>query len=158
MKLVMIAAVDRNMGIGYKNELLVKLKKDMKYFRNVTLNHTIVMGKKTYDSIGKRLPERDNIVITHSDTKIDDYRLKSMTLEEFLEQYKDSSCTVYVIGGASIYSALLPYADELLLTRIEAEYEADTYFPDIDDFVEVERHWETEKGTRFAFTKLVRIE
>lgn len=154
MRLVLIAAVDKNFGIGYENELLVKLKKDMKFFRETTLNHIIVMGKNTYESIGRPLPKRKNIVITHHPVSHDD--VTNMTLDEFLSTYKDIDETIYCIGGASIYEALLPYADELLLTKIEKEYKADRYFPDIKDFVEVERVWETEMGTRFAFTKLIR--
>lgn len=150
----LIAAVDKNMGIGYENELLVKLKKDMKYFKENTLNHIVVMGKNTYISIGKPLPQRLNIVITHDGVK--NSHVESMTLEEFLETYKDSKEDIYCIGGEQIYRALLPYADELLLTRIEKEYKADKHFPEIKDFVEVERTWETEQGIRFAFTRLIR--
>lgn len=150
----LIAAVDKNMGIGYENELLVKLKKDMKYFKENTLNHIVVMGKNTYLSTGKPLPQRLNIVITHE--KVLNKHVKSMTLENFVEIYKDSKEDIYCIGGEQIYRALLPYADELLLTRIEKEYKADKYFPEIKDFVEVERTWETEQGIRFAFTRLIR--
>lgn len=150
----LIAAVDKNMGIGYENELLVKLKKDMKYFKENTLNHTVVMGKNTYFSIGKPLPQRLNIVITHK--KVQNKNVKIMTLEKFLETYKDSQEVIYCIGGEQIYKELIPYADEILLTRVEKSYKANKYFPDVTDFVEVERTWETERGIRFAFTRLVR--
>lgn len=154
MRLVLIAAVDKNFGIGYENELLVKLKKDMKYFKEKTLHHVIVMGKNTYLSIGRPLPKRNNIVITHHPVSHDD--VTSMGLEEFLDLYKDSDEEIYCIGGASLYKELLPYADELLLTKIEKEYKADAYFPETKDFIEVERTWETESGIRFAFTRMVR--
>lgn len=150
----LIAAVDKNMGIGYENELLVKLNKDMKYFKENTLNHIVVMGKNTYCSITKPLPQRLNIVITHK--QVHNKHVKSMTLEKFLDTYKDSKEVIYCIGGEQIYKELLPYADEILLTRVEREYKANKYFPDVTDFVEVERIWETEKGIRFAFTRLIR--
>ena len=152
MRLVLIAAVDKNMGIGYENELLVRIKKDMKYFKEKTLNHIIVMGKNTYVSIGRPLPKRENIVITHHPV----FEVTSMTLEKFLETYKDSKEVIYCIGGASIYKELIPYADELLLTKIEREYKADAFFPDTKDFIEVERTWETENDIRFAFTRMIR--
>ena len=150
----LIAAVDKNMGIGYENELLIKLKKDMKYFKENTLNHIVVMGKNTYLSIGKPLPQRLNIVITHK--KVQNKHIKSMTLEKFLETYKDSKEVIYCIGGEQIYKELIPYADEILLTRVEKSYKENKYFPDVTDFVEVERTWETERGIRFAFTRLER--
>ena len=149
----LIAAVDKNMGIGYENALLVKVKKDMKYFKENTLNHIVVMGKNTYFSIGKPLPQRLNIVITHK--KVQNKNIKIMTLEKFLETYKDSQEVIYCIGGEQIYKELIPYADEILLTRVEKSYKANKYFPDVTDFVEVERTWETERGIRFAFTRLV---
>ena len=152
MRLVLIAAVDKNMGIGYENELLVRIKKDMKYFKEKTLNHIIVMGKNTYVSIGGPLPNRENIVITHHTV----FDVTSMTLEKFLETYKDKDETIFCIGGASIYKELIPYADELLLTKIEREYKADAFFPDTKDFIEVERTWETENDIRFAFTRMIR--
>lgn len=124
MRLVLIAAVDKNMGIGYENALLVRIKKDMKYFKEKTLNHIIVMGRNTYVSIGRPLPKRENIVITHRPV----FDVTSMTLEKFLETYKDSKEVIYCIGGASIYKELIPYADELLLTKIEREYKADAFF------------------------------
>ena len=154
MRLVLIAAVDKNMGIGYGNELLVRIKKDMKYFKEKTLNHIIVMGRNTYVSIGKPLPKRENIVITHHPVSHDE--VTSMTLEKFLETYKDSKEVIYCIGGASIYKELIPYADELLLTKIEREYKADAFFPDTKDFIEVERTWETENDIRFVFTRMIR--
>lgn len=154
MRLVLIAAVDKNFGIGYENELLVKLKKDLKYFKEKTLHHVIVMGKNTYLSIGRPLPKRNNIVITYHPVSHDD--VTSMGLEEFLDLYKDSDEEIYCIGGASLYKELLPYADELLLTKIEKEYKADAYFPETKDFIEVGRTWETESGIRFAFTRMVR--
>ena len=154
MRLVLIAAVDKNMGIGYANELLVRIKKDMKYFTEKTLNHIIVMGRNTYVSIGRPLPKRENIVITHHPVSHDE--VTSMTLEKFLETYKDSKEVIYCIGGEQIYKELLPYADEILLTRVEKEYKANKYFPDVTDFVEVERTWETENDIRFAFTRMVR--
>ena len=152
MRLVLIAAVDKNMGIGYENELLVRIKKDMKYFKEKTLNHIIVMVRNTYVSIGRPLPKRENIVITHHPV----FDVTSMTLDKFLETYKDSKEVIYCIGGASIYKELIPYADELLLTKIEREYKADAFFPDTKDFIEVERTWETENDIRFAFTRMIR--
>lgn len=150
-----IAAIDRNRGIGYKNELLVKLKKDMKYFRETTRGHKVVMGRKTYDSIGKPLPNRENIIITHSNIS-NVSNITCITLEEFLEKYNKES-EIYVLGGASIYKEFLPYTDELLLTEIDEEYEADTYFPEYKwMFKEVSREVKEENGVHFAFVRYIR--
>ena len=151
-KLKIIVAVANNNAIGNKGKLLYTLKDDMKYFKEKTLNHIIVMGRNTYVSIGRPLPKRENIVITHHPV----FDVTSMTLEKFLETYKDTDETIFCIGGASIYKELIPYADELLLTKIEREYKADAFFPDTKDFIEVERTWETENDIRFAFTRMIR--
>lgn len=146
-----IVAIDKNRGIGKDNKLLVKLKKDMKYFQEVTSGNTVVMGRKTYESIGRALPNRKNIVITHG--KIDNRDVISMTLEEFKELYiKENKEDVYIIGGASIYKELIGYVDELLVTEIEGEFESDSFFPLYKgEFKEYSRKEEKENGIAFSF-------
>ena len=155
-----IVAIDRNRGIGKDNQLLVKLKKDMKYFREVTSGNTVVMGRKTYESIGNPLPNRKNIVITHG--SIDNKDVISMTLEEFKESYikeKETKEDVYIIGGASIYDELIGYVDELLVTEIEKEFESDRYFPLYSsDFKEYSRIEEKENEINFSFVRYKRNE
>lgn len=130
-----IAAMGKNHELGKDNSLIWNLPGDMKFFRTITAGSTVIMGRKTYDSIGRPLPKRRNIVITrNSGLKIDGVEIVS-SLEEAVELAKDGSFPgdIFIIGGASIYSQALPIADELVLTEIKNSYpEADVFFPEVD--------------------------
>ncbi|MGO5051890.1 dihydrofolate reductase [Lachnospiraceae bacterium LCP25S3_G4] len=131
----LIVAVDKNWGIGFGNKLLVSIPSDMKFFRETTAGKVVVMGRKTLESFPNGLPlkNRINIVIT-SDPN---YQIKDAivvhsvkeALEE-LEQYPTDD--VYVIGGESIYRQMLPHCDVAHITKIDHAYEADTFFPNLD--------------------------
>lgn len=125
--ITLIAAIGKNRELGLNNELIWHLKKDMAFFRSTTLNHTVVMGRKTYESISKPLPNRENIVITHS--KIDDVKTVA-NIDEILKLAGDRE--IFIIGGASIYGAFMPHADRIYLTLIDDSHECDTYFPEIN--------------------------
>lgn len=138
MTISLVTAIDRNNAIGYKNQLLVKLKNDMKYFKQITTSgdhNIVVMGRKTFESIGKPLPQRINIVLT----KDKDFRCRGVfvyhSVEEVLKQYKyygESKPNLFVIGGETIYRQFMRYADRLYITLIDHVFEkADTYFPQI---------------------------
>ncbi len=126
----MIAAIGKNFELGKGNALLWNLPGDMKFFRNTTAGHTVVMGRLTYESIGRPLPKRRNIVISrNADYKPDGVEVYP-TIEEALAAC-DNDC--FIIGGGAIYSLCLPFADELILTEVEAECsDADVYFPRFD--------------------------
>lgn len=128
MSVSMIAAVGKNLELGKNNDLIWHFKEDMKFFKDTTMGHTVVMGRKTFESLPKALPGRKNIVISSNA----EYQAQGATVVTSVEealQIADNE-EVFVIGGGKIYAEFLPYADKLYLTEIDAECEdADTYFP-----------------------------
>jgi len=127
----LIAAVARNGGIGRNNALLVRLPADLIHFKKTTLGAPILMGRKTWQSIGRPLPGRRNIVVTRNPRFEAAGAETASDLPSALARVADAP-KVFVIGGASLYAAALPQADELVLTEIDADFEADTYFPPWD--------------------------
>ncbi len=150
-RVAIIVAVDEQNGIGRKGGLLCHLPADLKHFKEVTTGHTIIMGRKTYESFPKgALPNRRNIVLT-SDKKTDNYPgcIVARSLEEAFAGSNDEEI-VFIIGGELVYRASLPLADMLYMTRVHHTFdEVDTFFPgiDIDKWVLVEekRHEIDEK-------------
>jgi len=122
-----IAAVSRNNVIGINNTIPWKIKEDMKMFKTLTTNNTIIMGRKTFESIGKPLPNRKNIVITSS--KINDVITYS-SLKEALNNCLNEE--IFLIGGSKIYEEGMNYADKLYITLVNKSIDGDTYFPFID--------------------------
>ncbi|MBM3859062.1 MAG: dihydrofolate reductase [Verrucomicrobia bacterium] len=129
MKLVIIAAVTPDGTIGHQGRLPWHLSEDLRRFKAVTMGHTLVMGRKTYDSIGKPLPGRRNIVLTrgHAIPGVECFS----SLDAALKACPDNA-TVFVIGGAEVYRQALPLADQLLLTHVHQNITGDTKFPDFD--------------------------
>lgn len=128
-----IAAVDRNRGIGYQNKLLFWLPNDLKRFKALTIGNTIIMGRKTFESLPKgALPNRRNIVLSsHSDIYYPGAEVFS-SLKEALKSCKEDE-HIYIIGGASVYQQALPLADMLCLTEVDAEApHVDAYFPEVN--------------------------
>lgn len=149
-----VVAVSANNAIGKDNQLLWHLPADLKHFKNITSGHTIVMGRKTYDSIGKPLPNRRNIVITRQ-TGLQLAGIEVVnSLEEAMNLCKDKE-QVFIIGGAEIYRQALSICDKIELTRVHQEFEADAFFPELDNetWKEVWRkdHLPDEKN-KFAYT------
>lgn len=128
MSVSMIAAVGKNLELGKNNDLIWHFKEDMKFFKDTTMGHTVVMGRKTFESLPKALPGRKNIVISSNAQ----YQAQGATVVTSVEeaiQIADNE-EIFVIGGGKIYAEFLPYADKLYLTEIDAECaDADTYFP-----------------------------
>jgi dihydrofolate reductase len=126
--LILIAAVARRGAIGHNNQLLVHLPGDLPRFKRITMGHPIVMGRKTWDSIGRPLPGRRNIVITRNPgwSAVGAETASSLATALAMTGNAERVC---VIGGAEIYALALPFADELLLTEIDADFEADAFFP-----------------------------
>ena len=128
-----IVAVDKNYGIGYNNDLLFHIPEDMKFFRKTTTNNVVVMGRKTFESMGsKPLKNRTNIVITSRLDLKNNLDIFSGSIEEMdriIKEYSDHD--IYIIGGSSIYKHYIDKCDELLITIYDREYEnVDTYFQD----------------------------
>lgn len=147
-----IVAADQNWAIGKDNKLLVSIPADMKFFRQTTTGKVVVMGRKTLESFPNGLPlkNRINIVLT----KNPDYQVKDAIvvhsldeLQRELEAYHQDE--VYVIGGESIYRMMLPYCDTAHVTKIHHAYEADTFFPNLDEMEEWEVTQDSEEQTYF---------
>jgi dihydrofolate reductase len=149
----LVAIVARDGGIGHRGGLLVRLPEDLRRFKQITLGTPVVMGRKTWQSIGRPLPGRRNIVVTRDP----EFRAQGAETAPSLDAalaHAGSAPLVHVIGGAEIYALALPIADELQLTEIDAEFPADTFFPawDRGRFAQVAREpHETAEGLRYAF-------
>ncbi len=137
MKISLIVAVSRNGVIGIDNQLPWHLPEDLKYFKSVTMGKPIIMGRKTYDSIGRPLPGRTNIVITRDSSwqaegvEVAHTLAQAMTLGR-LACANAGADEAMVIGGEQIYRMTLPAADRLYLTEVQAEVEGDAFFPEFD--------------------------
>jgi dihydrofolate reductase len=129
--LSLIAAVARNGTIGKDNALLVHLSEDLRRFKRITMGCPIVMGRKTWDSIGRPLPGRRNIVVTRNPQWRAEGAEAVLSLPAALELAAPAP-KVFVIGGAELYGAALPLADELELTELDADFEGDAWFPNWD--------------------------
>ena len=146
-----IVAIAQNGIIGDKNSLLWHIKEDMRFFRTTTSGHAVIMGRKTFESLGsKPLPKRTNIVITRQDVVFEG-ALTAHSLEEAIRM-ADGDEEIFVIGGAQIYAEALKVADRLYITRVEHDYEGDTSFPEFDlsawRLVAEERH---ERGEEYEY-------
>jgi dihydrofolate reductase len=130
-----IVAMDIQQAIGLGNNLPWRLPADLAYFKKTTLNHSILMGRKTFESIGKPLPNRTNVILTQNKDYQAEGCLIVNSVEEAVKQFKNEE--IFVIGGAEVFQLFMSSVDRLYITLIEHEFEADTYFPefDIDDWV-----------------------
>ena len=123
-----IVAVAQNGIIGGSNNLLWHISEDLRNFKRVTSGHPVIMGRKTFESLGKPLPNRENVVITRSTTPIPGCRI-AHSIEEAIAPYSEEE-EVFIIGGGEIYKATLAIADKLYITRVLHDYEGDTSFPE----------------------------
>ena len=131
----LIAAVDKNWAIGNGNKLLVRIPEDQKFFRETTMGHVVVLGRKTLDEFPNGLPlkGRTNIILSRDhDYKVKDGIVVHSEEELFEELKKYDSKDVFVIGGESVYKMLYPYCDTAHITKIDYSYQADKYFPNLD--------------------------
>lgn len=146
-----IVAIAQNGTIGDKNSLLWHIKEDMRFFRTTTSGHAVVMGRKTFESLGSRpLPKRTNIVITRADRAFEG-ALTAHSLEEAI-RLAEGDEEIFIIGGAQIYREALRVADRMYITRVMHDYEGDTSFPDIDlsewELVSEEKH---DRGEEYEY-------
>jgi dihydrofolate reductase len=127
-----IAAIGKNNELGKGNTLLWDMPADMKHFRESTKGHTVIMGQKTFESIGRPLPNRRNIVVTRNDNFQAEGVEISKSLDATLESFKNNPEEVFVIGGGQIYKQSMEKADRLYITHVDTEdKDADTFFPEI---------------------------
>lgn len=160
--MIAIAAVSENWGLGKDGQLLFSLPTDMRRFRTLTSYMTVVMGRKTLESLpgGKPLPRRRNLVLTSRAAAIEGAEVVHSVAELLALVAEEPAEEVYVMGGAQVYTALLPHCERVLLTRVFAAPEADAFFPDLD----ADPAWQAENaseileenGLRFQFIDYIR--
>ncbi|TFF35933.1 dihydrofolate reductase [Mucilaginibacter psychrotolerans] len=131
MIISIIVAIAENYAIGKNNQLLWHLPNDLKHFRDVTTGRTVIMGRKTFDSVGKPLPRRRNIVVTRQDIEISGCEVVK-SIEEGLALCGPEE-EVMIVGGAEIYRQAMPITNRIYLTIVHQAFDADTFFPQIDD-------------------------
>ncbi len=153
MSLSIIAAMSANRVIGINNSMPWKLPEDLKYFKNLTLGKSIIMGRKTFESIGRPLPSRENIVVTRREN----YQAQSVkvahSLKEAIELAENPE--IFIIGGAEIYKQSLPLVETVYLTLIEKNFDGDAYFPELDlkvwQLVQEESHYSENQKFTYKF-------
>ncbi|MCL4353349.1 dihydrofolate reductase [Patescibacteria group bacterium] len=152
--LSIIAALDNKRGIGRKNQLPWHISEDLKRFKELTKGHNVIMGRNTFESIGKPLLERTNIVMT-SDPN---FSAEGVTIVNSIEEALDKAGhgDVFVIGGAQVFNLTISLADKLYLTLIEGDFGCDTFFPDYSNFTKEKfiGAGVTEDGLRYKFVEL----
>lgn len=164
-RISIIAAIDEKRGLGKNNDLLFKIPEDMKRLRQITTGHPLVMGRKTFESLGRLLPDRTHIVITH-----DPKKLKYLTyqphfvvssleegIEEALRQAQGENKEIFVFGGGQVFDEAIRQnlVDRLYLTIVEGDYDADVFFPEYTEFTKVIAEEDKESdGYRYKFITL----
>lgn len=159
--LTIIAAIGKNNALGKDNQLLWHLPLDFARFKALTTGHCIIMGRKTFDSLPKRLPQRQHLIVTRQKDFVAEGCYVFSSIEKAIEEALKQDPNPYIIGGGEIYKQSLLYADKIELTRVEAQCEADTFFPEIDETiwerVFYEFHQKDEKHAfNFSFETYVR--
>lgn len=155
--LSIIVATDIEGGIGKENDLLFHIREDLQRFKELTTGHTIIMGRKTFESLPNgALPNRENVVITRGEVDYDNVTIVD-DLCKVIIGYLNTKDEAFVIGGGTIYEQLLPYCDKIYLTKIHATKEADTFFKfNEEEFVEVKRELKEAKDFYYEFIDLER--
>ncbi|MFA8439526.1 dihydrofolate reductase [Pueribacillus sp. YX66] len=127
-----LVAMDRNRVIGKDNDLPWKLPADLAYFKKLTTGHTVVMGRKTYESIGRPLPNRQNVILTRDKQYTAENCVVIHSVEEALELMNKKEDKYFIIGGSDLFEQFLPYVDRMYITFIDETFEGDTFFPEVD--------------------------
>ena len=156
--ITLIAAIGKNLELGKDNHLIWHFREDMQFFRKHTIHKPIIMGRKTLESLPGLLPERQHIVLTKRLLEFPDEVLVMHSISDLLSHIEQCGEEFMVIGGASIYQELLPYSDTMLLTKIDAESDADVYFPSFnkEDWDSVVLSEQEERGIsykHFVYTR-----
>lgn len=130
---IIVAIADNNV-IGKDNKLIWHLPEDLKRFKNLTTGHTIIMGRKTFESLGRVLPNRKHVILCNdAKLEIKDENVEILSDISLLDKYINSEEENFVIGGATIYKLLMPYAKKMYITKINQTFEGDVYFPEIKE-------------------------
>lgn len=159
MRVSIIAAMDEKRGIGKNNDLLFRIPADFARMKALTTSHPIIVGRKTYESVRRVLPNRTNIIVTRDTNYVVDGTIVVHSLEEALEVAKKSpgSEEIFIFGGGEIFTLALPIVNKLYLTIVEGSFDADTFFPDYAEFKKVVFKEEHEReGYKFTFLELER--
>ncbi len=156
---IIAAFADRNRALGKDNKLPWHIPEDFKHFKDLTSGHVVIMGRKTFESIGKALPNRLNIIVTRNAK----FQAEGCTVVDSIEKAlslakeKEAHGEVFVIGGGEIYAQALPFTDRLYLTIIQGEFEGDTFFPEFPEFTKnVSVEIKHDAKHKFAFVTLER--
>jgi dihydrofolate reductase len=153
-----ICAITQNRAIGKNNQLLWHIPEDFKHFKETTSGHPIIMGQRTYESIGRPLPNRTNIIITDDQS----YQVEGCVIAHSIDEAIEKASVVdqeeiFFIGGGMIYRQAVPIADKLYLTIVEGEFEADTFFPEYAEFTKTVSEREScDEKYKYKFVELVR--
>lgn len=151
---------NRSRAIGKDNQLLWSIPEDLIHFKKLTLNHTVIMGRKTWESIPEKfrpLPNRQNIVITRDEKYIAPGALIANSIQEGLEKAKETEGTeIFIIGGGEIYKQSMPYVKKLYLTIVESEVEGDTFFPEYEEFKVINRQKCKSGELSYEWTTLIK--
>ena len=131
--ITIIAAIGKNNELGKDNQLLWHLPADLKHFKNLTSGHPIIMGRKTYESIGKPLPNRTNIVVSRKENWFEEGILIVPSLKDAIKHAKKINENIFIIGGGEIYHHTIDMADRLEITQVNHQTDADVFFPKIDE-------------------------
>lgn len=148
MSITIIAALDENRIVGNKNKMPWHISEDFKHFKRTTLNHPVIMGRKTYESVGgKPLPGRPHVIVSRTMPESDQIDV-TRSLEEAINQAQTYNKNIFICGGVEIYKQSIPLSDHMILSHIEGTHEGDAYFPEFD-----ENEWHiTKKDVRDGFT------
>ena len=151
-EVIIIVAMTPHRLIGKNNQIPWHLSEDLQNFKQLTSGHTVVMGRKTFASIGKPLPNRNNLVVSRTVRKIEGCEVFA-NLESALQRGHELGEKIYIIGGSQVYQAALPLADCLYISWVEGDFNGDTFFPEfpLDD-------WQISTEEEFATFKLVRYQ
>jgi dihydrofolate reductase len=159
MKITIFVAASENLVIGYKNALPWHISEDLKHFKQITINHSVVMGRKTFESIGKPLKERRNIVVSRDRTlKIDGVEVVN-SLDEAIHRTKNEN-EIFIIGGEQIYKIAMPIATHMHITKVYNNIKGDAFFPAFDENewkILTQKDSETNEGLKFSFIEYQKI-
>ncbi|QZP18163.1 dihydrofolate reductase [Methylophilales bacterium] len=159
MKISIIVAASENLVIGYRNALPWHISEDLKNFKQITINHSVVMGRKTFESIGKPLKERRNIVISRDRTlKIEGVEVVN-SLDEAIHRTKNEN-EIFIIGGEQIYKIAMPIATHMHITKVYNNIKGDAFFPAFDENewkILTQKDSETNEGLKFSFIEYQKI-
>ncbi|MDO4611494.1 MAG: dihydrofolate reductase [Candidatus Saccharibacteria bacterium] len=158
MSFSIIAAVGEKLELGNKGGLVFNIREDMKFFKDTTMGHAVLMGLNTFNSIGRALPGRKNFVVSKTNEDLPDNVEVILDLEKFIVENRDTEEEIFVIGGGMIYRQLLPHAKVLYLTEVEATAEADVFFPEFNkaDYLAEVLKESSEGDLKFRFVKYVK--